>query len=332
MSKIIQDTKDYLEKIFGDNAYISSWNEKSLLPNYLRNSYDYCWISFLNTNFLLIISEYDKPFRVSESKKHIEQLKKYSHIKFEVVFVFTSTSNYQRNQLVKEKISFIVPHKHLYVPFLGVAFSEWFSKNQSKITRLSPAGQALFFELITPSLNNKSQTEIGAQLGLGKMSISRAFQELESLGVVNKDKFGRVNRWKLTKQNSELWDTIEHYLFNPVISKVYVSYPGHYMDLELIEAGETALAESTMLGFPMTKTYAISKKDWQKTKNKFHIVSSEDDNACCIEIWKHKIPIYHGKVNPLALYVTLKDSHDERIQMCIEDLKVCYPWEDIMYD
>lgn len=332
MLGVVESTIDYLEKLFGDKARITSWNEKDLLPNYLRYSYEYFSVNFLNTNFQLMVYEHTDSFRISELKKHIHQLKKLVNSNCEFVFVFRTASNYTRTQLVKENISFIIPHKHLYIPFLGVAFSEWNSQNSPKVDQLSPAGQTLLFELVTPGVKSNYQTEIGEQLRLSKMSASRAFQELEYIGIVCRERLGRINMWRLTKRNLDLWDTVEQYLFNPVVSKVYVRYLYSPINIDLVEAGETALAQITMLGFPRTKTFAIAKQDWQEINHNFIIVSEEYDDSYCIEIWKHRIPMYEGKINPLALYMTLKANQDERIQMSLEELKKHYPWEDIVYD
>lgn len=333
MIELIESTKDYLEKLFGDKVIITSLNnEKDLLPNYLRNSYEYFSVFFLNTNFKLIVSEHNDSFRISELKKHINQLKKLLHLNCEFVCVFRVASNYKRTQLIKENISFIVPYKQLYIPFLGAAFSEWNSKNSIEVTRLSTTGQMLFFELITPGRKSKYQMEIAEKLGLHKMSVSRAFQELENIGILRREKLGRSNIWRLTKRDLELWDDAEPYLFNPICSKVYVRHPSPSKNIELVEAGETALAQSTMLGYPMIQTFAVSKQYWQEIKNNFNMVPKDYDFSYCIEIWKHRIPMNQGKINSLALYLTLKDSKDDRIQMNLKKLKELYPWEDIEYD
>jgi DNA-binding MarR family transcriptional regulator len=330
MGLILQDTREYLEKVFGDKPIIHPWSGRDFLPNYLINLYEYYRISFLNTDFILLMGENNKPFKMKDIKKHFYQLKKY--LNSNIVYIFETISNYQRNQLIEGLIPFVVPYKHLYIPFLGIAFSERFATVKPKVDHLSPAGQSLFFELITPGVKISSQAELAAQLGIEKMSISRAFHELEQIGVLYIEKLGRCNKWKLTKRGWDLWDTIENYLINPILSKVYVRNISSSGTTKLITSGESALAESTLLGSPVMQTFAISKKDWKKTKGNYSILSDEEDSDYCIEIWKHKVPIYQGKINPLALYLTLKDNHDERVQKSLEDLKAHYPWEDIMYD
>jgi len=324
MSKPIESIIEYLKNLFGDQAVAISWKDSDLLPSYLRNSYDFFWTSMLNREFLLAICKYDKTYKLSDIKKHIQQLRKSLPLDSQIVFALKSASNYQRSQLIKEKVSFIVPDKHLYIPFLGAAFTEWYSKKAPGFFHLSLSGQALFFELITSGLNSKSQEEMGRRLGLGKMAVSRAFHELESVGVVQKNKVGRVNKWSVVKHNRDLWDTVELYLFNPIVSRVYVSKTSPSVRFKLIQAGETALAENTMLGFPKLDTYAISKSDWHKIKEDFITVSHEDINAYCIELWKHQIPLYKGKIHPLALYTTLRENRDERVQKSLEELKSRY--------
>ncbi len=324
MLRPIESTLEYLKNLFGDQATSGPWKDADYLPNYLKNSYDFFWTSMMNRDFLLIICKCDKAYKIPEIKKHIQQLKKSLPLNSQIIFVFKSASSYQRSQLIKEKVSFIVPNKHLYIPFLGAAFTEWYSKKTPDFLHLSLSGQALFFELITSGLNNRTQEGIGKKLGLGKMATSRAFHELESIGVVQKNKVGRVNKWSIAKYNRDLWNTAEMYLFNPVASRVYVSKTHPPVSFKLIQAGETALAESTILGFPKQDTYAVSKSDWHEIKDTLITVSHEDVNAYCVELWKHQIPLHKGKIHPLALYIALRENRDERVQKSLEELKSRY--------
>ena len=324
MLRPIESTLEYLKNLFGEQATSVSWKDADYLPNYLKNSYDFFWASMMNRDFLLITCKCDKAYKIPDIKKHIQQFRKSLPLDSQIVFVFKSASSYQRSQLIKEKVSFIVPNKHLYIPFLGTAFTEWYSKKAPDFLHLSLSGQALFFELITSGLNNRTQEGIGKKLGLGKMATSRAFHELESIGVVQKNKVGRVNKWSIVKYNRELWDAVEMYLFNPVASRVYISRINSSVSSKLIQAGETALAESTMLGFPKQDTYAISKSDWHEIKDTLITVSHEDVNAYCVELWKHQIPLHKGKIHPLALYIALRENRDERIQKSLDELKSQY--------
>jgi len=51
--------------------------------------------------------------------------------------------------------------------------------------------------------------------------------------------------------------------------------------------------------------------------------------ACCIQFWSYEPPrsnIPHGTVDPFSLYLSLKDDHDERIQMCLDEMMENVKW------
>ena len=51
--------------------------------------------------------------------------------------------------------------------------------------------------------------------------------------------------------------------------------------------------------------------------------------VCCIQFWSYEPPcnnIANGTVDPFSLYLSLKDDHDERIQMCLDEMMEKVNW------
>ncbi len=77
---------------------------------------------------------------------------------------------------------------------------------------------------------------------------------------------------------------VERYLINPVERSIFVDINSFDEDIDrlLIEAGETALANITMLAHPRIRTYAMYKKDWTRINDQLVEVPSYAENSICI--------------------------------------------------
>jgi hypothetical protein len=132
----------------------------------------------------------------------------------------------------------------------------------------------------------------------------------------------------------------------------------------MLLAGEAALAEMSLLanpkvpGFAMTtaqfdhiRELAQSDHRWQRNvaygeefgvwgsisksvKSKFETTSPyyevpKNHAACCIQFWSYD-PLHNntatGTVDPFSLYLSLKDDHDDRVQMCLDEMMENVKW------
>ena len=68
-----------------------------------------------------------------------------------------------------------------------------------------------------------------------------------------------------------------------------------------------------MLGEPRVPVYAYYAPS--KTKDFFDKATYPGAPGVIeLELWRHHVPLMDGKINPLALYLSLKDNKDERVQ------------------
>lgn len=106
---------EYLKKVLGINVEYEN-NIQIYLPNYLISRYEVkkALLDGQPVFFLYLKTDLEQ---ITAVKKHIWQMKKIESIP--VVLVMKQMTFYQRENLIKEKIPFIVENKQIYLPFMG---------------------------------------------------------------------------------------------------------------------------------------------------------------------------------------------------------------------
>lgn len=250
-----------------------------------------------------------------------------------IVLVADDMSGIRKRRLIQDRINFIVPGKQMFLPALMVNLTEEAdTRNYSKTkdTLLPSAQFILFYHILHKTKYPQAQVEdlpfknLAKLLHYTPMAISYAVENMVLHGLCEvegtREKFIRF-----TAERSELWEMAANYLIDPVLKTVYADA----MPPSIIyrRTGIDALAEYGDITPEGTAHYALGKQTYfamEKTgalKN----VNSEEGNIK-IDVWKYEpeplaFGISHeGNVDPLSLYLTLKDVEDERINMALEQL------------
>jgi hypothetical protein len=88
-------------------------------------------------------------------------------------------------------------------------------------------------------------------------------------------------------------------------------------------AGETALAELTLLVHPSETVYAIGQNDWRSIVHEFTISPEAEADTVELQVWNYRpLPWGNGPcVDPLSLILSLRDESDERVRISLEELE-----------
>jgi len=318
--------KKYLEEIFGLSVKIELWDGKNKLPLYLRNKREYFVLSIANIQRILMKND-SYNFIISGFEKEMNEIEKYAGMP--VILWLDAVTTYQRNALVKNRISFVVPNSQFYVPELGICLKEFCPGKREKVEKISAATQYLLLYFIyQKKQKEKSQSELAEELGMSAMNVSRAVQELQELNLLEVRKEGTSKMVKAVATGKELYQLASRYLQSPVQKKIYVSLKG--FDKELLYAGETALAKMSMLNYPRHTVYAMDKK-YAKDIIKDAIVEpklTKDNDYVEIELWKYNPEIYSmdSTVDIVSLVLSLNDVEDERVEMQLEKIMEEHKW------
>ena len=318
--------KRYLEEIFGLSVKIDIWDGINKLPLYLRNKREYFVLSMGDIQRVLLKNSSDN-FSVSGFEKEMKEIEKLSGIP--VILWLDAISTYQRNALIKGRISFIVPNSQIYVPELGMCLKEFCAGKREKVEKLSAVAQyLLLFFIYQKKQEEISQSEIANYLKLSAMNVSRAVQELQELGLLESRKEGTSKLIKSVERGKELYQLSSQYLQSPVQKKIHVSLK--YFDMLLPFAGETALARRSMLNYPRYTVYAMDKRLVNDIPKEALVEPKlvTDNDYVEIELWKYNPLAYTSDemVDIVSLVLSLKDVEDERVDMQLEAMLEEYKW------
>ena len=240
-----------------------------------------------------------------------------------------SLEPYERRNLIEQKQAFVVPGNQMYLPDLGIDLREYFNKARAHAVKaFSPSTQAFLIRwLLKYSAGQPRRADdIGGPLGYSKMTITRIVRELEGAGIAETHSENRFLVLKLLHTHEESWRNARPYLKSPVSKTVWIKPPRHPERFRL--AGLSALSRQGLLAEPAEACYAISNADWSDMGKNIHSLPEAAPGLVQLQIWSYRPDIAGASesVDPLSLWVSLKDDPDDRVQMSLDDMMNQLGW------
>jgi hypothetical protein len=331
---LIEQLVKYLAEVLNVTLTVRQWQKGERLPLFLRDSYLYYRAEIHGRKFLLMVDVGDESRPPSIIGKHVEQVR--TKWDGDVVYVREQVNAYIRKRLIEAGIQFIVPGNQLYLPTLAIDLREYFRRKRTRIHTFTPATQALvLFWLYNEGGLGREQTtptEMAHILGYTKMTMSRAFIEfdgaLDEIFVAEKPGGAKKDIYP----GRQLWERLQPYLRDPVIRRKYFLKKGVEGGFGL-RAGLTGLAAYSILAEPEQEVYAVSQSEWKVLASRYEgaVLDRPDEQTVGVEVWSYPPRLFaeqglQGVVDPLSLYLSLKESRDERVEMALEELLAGVQW------
>ncbi|HSX87816.1 MAG TPA: helix-turn-helix domain-containing protein [Pseudomonas sp.] len=317
----------YLMEVLGLHVSIAPWPEASELPFYLQDTYEFAAIELLGQRYVLLRAR-DAEQGASELRKRLDKLVELSGVTG--IFVAQEMNSYQRKRLITQHVPFIVPGNQLYLPDLGLDLREYFRTRQLPSDKgISPATQALLISaLLNPWRTEVHPAELGERLGYTPMTLSRAVKELVAAGLAEVVGKGR-ERWLHFKHGPrDTWQRALPLLRSPVGKRLWL-WPEPQLFEQARLAGESALAQQSLLSEPAAREFALSAEQWKLMQHKgIQLLPRQEPGAVVVQVWRYSPGIIEGDrlVDPLSLILSLQDVHDERVRQAMDDLQEQLPW------
>jgi DNA-binding MarR family transcriptional regulator len=327
MKKLIHRFEHYLRETLGIQVAPHPWEKSSGLPQYLRDRYRFFKMDVLGAECVLMADTDEREQTPAVIGKHLDQVRSRHHV--EVVYVRDAVTSYNRKRLIEQKVPFVVPGNQMYLPMLGLDLREHLKRLREKKPIFSPSTQALILHVLyRKQIDAVTPAEIARRLGYSAMTMTRAFDELETAGMGEHTVLGKERHLRFAETRKTLWEKVLPYLNTPVRKRLYVASS---MQTENgILAGQSALARYTMLAAPKVPVFAFSADGWKVRMQQEKILELPlpEPGAFEIELWKYAPAhfAYEGIVDRLSLYLSLKDSADERVQSALEVLLGGMEW------
>jgi DNA-binding transcriptional regulator YhcF (GntR family) len=325
--QISKKVESYLDKLFMIRPVLKRWSEEKSLPLFLREQYAFFTVDLLEKRMLFAIEKGGLRLSTSSIGKHLNKIQeKWPGL---VAYVTEDISGSERSRLIEKQIPFLVPDNQMFLPMLGVDLQERFRTTKEKRGGFSPATQVLILDAIySQGERIYSVAESAKRLGYSAMTLSRVFDELDKANIGTHRTRGRSREVIFPGSKKEFWNAALPYLKNPVQKTVYIMR--EYSGKEVAITGMSALSHYTNLSEPDIHTIGIEGKTWLKLKDaEIHVETrAPEPDWTAVEVWSYP-PLKYARdkvADPLSVFLSLRDSHDERTRQALDELLKREKW------
>jgi len=327
MAGILRDIKDYLDHAAGLAVDPRPWRDADHLPPFLQDRYDFHAVQLCATPCLLMVERGDHDEPPATVRKHIDQV----HQRWDgpVILVRRAVTAYNRKRLIEQRVPFIVPGNQMYLPPLGIDLRENYRKLQVERLQLRPSSQAALIHMLLHNDEDFGLAELASTLGYSAMTVSRGLDELENAQILDSYQHGRERRVRLADTKRQVWQRAQVYLRDPVQRKHW-ALPTERRGVPGPRAGLSALAAYSDLAEPNNMVVALSRDDWRSDQQRdvLREIEAAEPDAMQVEVWMYPPTLFadQGLVDRLSLYLSLRESDDERIEAALETMMGDVPW------
>ena len=310
---------DYLAELTSSEikllAHAKRDDEK--LPLAITSCYTFCDIEFMETKVTIAIpTEQDSLSPMQLAKHQAKLMEVFLH---PVVFALETVESYKISRLTQARVNFIVPGKLIFIPSLLITLREM--KNKAKVMpeKMPPVAQMLvLYHLEKRAIDGLNTAEIAELTGMAYPTINVALRWLDSNKIITLVG-GKQKHVEIASGKKDLWNKTLPLMSSPIERILFT-------DTKLtgsLVAGETAMGHYTMLAEPATPVIAIDKT----TAKENAALMNKEYGDIKVEVWKYTPALLSedGYADRLSLYLCMKDSEDERIQIecdtLIEEMK-----------
>lgn len=313
--------ESYLKKNIDDNVSIKPWEEKNMLPVFIRNTYGFYLMTILNTQCLLTETMDEAP-GVDVIKKHIKRIEGLT--KLNVVLYYKDITRYRRKSLIKNQIPFIIENGQVFLPFavLDIKNTSHYTANTS-IT-FSPATQKAYLYFLYNKDLKVNTTEFAKKIEVAVMTSSRVLNDLYDAKLLSYEIGGKTGR---SKEYQRISDP-EYFIKGRDLIRSSIKEIIYVRDIptNTLVAGMEALSKLSMINPPGYPVRAIGYEQFEEIENETEIVENKDiikdERLVELQIWEYDPRLYSNKkhVDVMSLYASLKEEKDERVEQALEDV------------
>ncbi|HNS29566.1 MAG TPA: hypothetical protein PKL52_03440 [Tenuifilaceae bacterium] len=340
MTDKIEKAIGYIGETLGVQPLVTPVAKNSLdvLPIYIHETYRLYKTVLFNSEIILVELKNEDKLSIHQTEKQVLQIR--NRLNQKVAVVLENVQAYNRKRLIEKGVNFIVPGKQLYLPELLIDLREIYTHPKSKLRdrELLPSAQLLLiYHIIHPNqdwkLEEQPFKEIARKLAYTPMAITNAINNLKFHGLAEvkgvKEKYIRF-----LYSRHELWKVAfeQDLLVNPVIKTVFVDQQPK--GIYLLQSNTSALSEYSSLSPGIQKYYAIDKTIFYGLRKGIALKNlNEYEGEIALELWKYNplilvddLPTISNAVDPLSLYLSMKDRKDERIEMALDEMMEKIIW------
>jgi len=316
---------EYIDHVLGVGPL--RWHDcgPTRLPVYLAATFDTACTELLDTPCAFAFRRASASSSPTTTAKQLTQLA--TILDRLVVLVEPTIPSWRRRRLIERRVAFVAPSTQLYLPPLGIDLRDAVRSPHNlghANAPFAPSTQVVLLDLLLDDPGRGREPETVAQrVRFSTMSISRAVRALEGANLIERPKHGRSRRLRLRGTPKDVWERAQPFLVSPVRARFAADEQAFPTALD---AGETALANQSMLAPPPIRTVAVSGETWTKhaASRSVHARAADVDQpgSVMVEVWTYPPESLSrgSSVDPLSLYLSLREHDDARIERARDTL------------
>lgn len=321
-------TETYAREAFGAHLLLDPIKPLGH-PHFLYDRYSMWRGELLDGPAVFIVPQSGAIGGVDEFLKHRDQMRRHIDARL-FVLLLESVPAALRRRLVEKRVAFISPGAQFYVPEAFVDLRETYSSELGPSPEhMSPTSQVVILAaLLGHEVNDASLTQLAERYKVAIMSMSRAFDELEALELARPHRVGRQRRLSLRFGGGDLWRAVEGRLQSPV--RKIRSVTGELPLNEAVLAGESALAQYTMLTEPRIECRAAPAAAWKRMARQHGLEPAwaYDERRIEIQTWAYDPQVLTDNevADRLSLYLSTRHDANERVAQAADYLLEPFGW------
>jgi len=314
--------KAFIEEILHQDIEIIEYKDNDRLPLVIRG--EYLLYTMVIGGQTCILAEPKQEFGLASLRK---QQRKIAQLTEQYCVLYLKRlESYQREKMLEEGIPFVWEGHQIYMPFLGILLRQNETRTLKRCKTVSFLTQKLLLTAVYNQWQNMTVTKAARIMDVAKMSVTRCYDEIESLEIPILLKKGRTRMISMGLDKKQMWSMIRPYMRNPMLKEYYLE---QNQLIGLPKSGISALCEYSMLDDNEYRTYAILKSQLSEfdIKNKKQ-VSKGEEPGCIVQELGYVIDNQkEGVIDPLTVFLLMEPEKEEpRIDKALEDMLEEYVW------
>jgi hypothetical protein len=329
IKRLLANLAEYLEKLTGREVLLEPV-QSSKLPLFLRERYTLRRAEIFGRDFLLALDSLGEEDPSAATYANFAELLA-SHLGHPPVLVLPALATHIRQGLIRLGRPFIVPGSQTFLPTALIDLRERQPAPRLPVPKsLSPAAQsALLYHLERETVHHQPLQKIAETIGYSPNMLAKVKHELEAAELCKTIRDGRVVLLRFRFERRELWEKALPWLTSPARATHWVRWENPPQGILL--AGITALSGMTMIADDRVPVHALGHREHRAAleNGEYRICADRDEATARLEVWNYNpklLAIRPDTVDPLSLYLTLKDDPNERVQDQLETLIKQFPW------
>jgi hypothetical protein len=330
----LESLQQHLAEVLGDGVALDDAGLQGL-PLALRSQYRAATADLLGQHCTFLVRSKVGDLSAEIIAKHLAVVRE--KLPGPLVMVAQRITPHLRRRLIAERIPFVIPGTQLYLPFLGMLFTERFPAVKPTAEALRPAAQAAILWWIHHGfVGGDTARLLAPRLGYTPMSLSRVFDELERFAkqapALVIERIGRERKVRWTGNARELWLAMRPFMRDPVIRRTVVAVTGATPGLPAGLSGLAVLGDVTA---PDPQVVAIERARWSAfiAQQQPRVAERGEPDAVQVEVWRYAPDLHRehaeqtvATADPLSIAVSMANYTDERVEAALAHLIAEHPW------